>query len=219
MRARPFSPPVKTLLALCLLAALWPPLPGWTQTQEAISLPAPDKQGGKPLMQALSERRSSRSFSERPLSRETLSNLLWAAFGVNRPGGGRTAPSAHDMQEIDIYAALPEGLFLYDAQAHALCKVSDRDLRAQAGKQSFTAQAPLTLIYVADLTRMRNEEPRDFYAAADTGFISQNAYLFCASEGLATVVFAWIDREALAEAMGLSASQRIVLGQSVGFPR
>jgi SagB-type dehydrogenase family enzyme len=169
-------------------------------------------------MQALANRRSTRDFSERPLSRRTLSNLLWAAFGVNRPDGGRTAPSAHGMQEISIYAALPDGLFLFDAQAHALRKISGRDVRAQAGKQAFAAQAPLDLIYVADLSRMRDEEARDFYAAADTGFISQNVYLFCASEGLATVVYAWIDREALADAMGLLPHQRIVLAQSVGWP-
>ncbi len=206
-----------SLVCLALAAPLWlthAPAFG----QESISLPPPDKQDGKPLMQALAERRSTRSFGARPLSRQTLSNLLWAAFGVNRPDGGRTAPSAHDMQEIDVYAALPEGLFLYDAQAHALRKVSGRDVRPLAGKQAFTAQAPLGLIYVADLSRMRDEEPRDFYAAADTGFISQNVYLFCASEGLGTVVYAWIEREALAEAMGLSPHQRIVLAQSVGWP-
>lgn len=206
------------ILCLSLAAPIWPPhAPAFGR--EAVSLPSPDRQGGKPLMQALANRRSSRSFSGQPLSRQTLSNLLWAAFGVNRPDGGRTAPSAHNMQEISIYAALSDGLFLYDAQAHALLKVSGTDMRPLAGKQAFAAQAPLDLIYVADLARMREEEASEFYAAADTGFISQNVYLFCASEGLATVVYAWIERESLAKAMGLSPRQRIVLAQSVGWPR
>lgn len=219
MDSRPIRRKARALLTACLAASLWLPLPAPLHGQEVLSLPAPDRRGGMPLMEALSRRRSARDFSAKPLPRETLSNLLWAAFGVNRPEGGRTAPSAHGMQEIDIYAALPEGLFLYDAPAHALRKVSDRDVRALAGRQSFTADAPLSLIYVADLSRMRDEEARELYAAADTGFISQNVYLFCASEGLATVVYAWIDRQALAEAMGLSPRQRIILGQSVGYPR
>lgn len=220
MAAHVFRKLFVPLAAICLMLAVIVCLPPQHLAlgQEVVGLPPPDKQGGMPLMQALANRRSTRDFSERPLSRRTLSNLLWAAFGVNRPDGGRTAPSAHDMQEISIYAALPDGLFLFDAQAHALRKISGRDVRAQAGRQAFAAQAPLDLIYVADLSRMRDEEARDFYAAADTGFISQNVYLFCASEGLATVVYAWIDREALAEAMGLPPHQRIVLAQSVGWP-
>ncbi|WP_027367215.1 nitroreductase family protein [Desulfocurvibacter africanus] len=205
-------------ICLTLAAIVWLPPQNLARGQEVVGLPPPDRQGGMPLMQALANRRSTRSFSARTLSHEMLSNLLWAAFGVNRPGGDRTAPSAHNMQEISIYAALPDGLFLFDAQAHALRKVSGKDVRPLAGRQAFAAQAPLDLIYVADLSRMRDEEAQDFYAAADTGFISQNVYLFCASEGLATVVYAWIDREALADAMGLLPHQRIVLAQSVGWP-
>jgi len=176
--------------------------------------------GGKPLMQALKERKSSRAFSAEKIPVQVLSALLWAAFGVNRPDGHRTAPSASNMQEIDIYVALPEGLYLYDAKAHRLEPVIGEDLRAATGTQPFVGQAALNLVYVADYARMgkRSDEAKVFYSAADTGFIAQNVYLFCASEGLATVVRASIDREKLAARMKLRPDQRIVLAQSVGYP-
>ena len=172
-------------------------------------------------MRALKERRTQRAFSAQPLATQTVSNLLWAAFGVNRPAtGGRTAPSAHDQQEFTVYAASAEGLFAYDAQRHALSRVGSDDLRALTGTQPHVREAPLTLVYVADERRMRDDETwRRFYAATDSGFIAQNVYLYCASEGLATVVFAAIDRERLAAAMRLAPTQRIVLAQSVGHPK
>lgn len=190
------------------------------QELKPIELPPPQTEGGKPLMQALKERKSSREFSSRPLPPQVLSNLLWAAFGVNRPDGRRTAPSARNMQEIDIYVALPEGLYLYDAKAHRLNPVLAEDVRAATGTQAFVAQAPLNLIYVADYARMgdQSEQTKAFYAAADTGFIAQNVYLFCASEGLATVVRALVDREKLAARMKLRPDQRITLAQTVGYP-
>lgn len=190
------------------------------QELKPIELPKPQTEGGKPLMQALRERRSAREFSSQELPPQTLSNLLWAAFGVNRPDGRRTAPSARNMQEIDLYVALPQGLFLYDAKAHRLTPIVAEDLRPLTGTQPFVAQAPLNLVYVADYARMGqgSEESRIFYSAADTGFIAQNVYLFCASEGLATVVRALIDREKLAARMKLRPDQRIVLAQTVGYP-
>jgi len=199
------------LLVPCLLVA---------QERKPLELPSPQTEGGKPLMQVLKERKSSRDFSSKPLPPQVLSNLLWAAFGVNRPDGRRTAPSARNMQEIDIYVALPEGLFLYDAKAHRLNPVVAEDLRGATGTQPFVAQAPVNLIYVADSARMGSgsEESKNFYAAADTGFIAQNVYLFCASEGLATVVRALVDREKLAPRMKLRPEQRIVLAQTVGYP-
>jgi len=187
------------------------------------TLEPPQTDGGRPLMQALKERRSARSFDTRPVAAQTLSNLLWAAFGVNRPAtGGRTAPSAHDQQEVEVYAVLADGSYRYDARAHRLERISADDLRPLAGTQGFVRDAPLTLIYVADERRMTprdDEATRRFYAAADSGFIAQNVYLFCASEKLATVVFAAIDRERLASALRLAGSQRIVLAQSVGYPK
>lgn len=204
------------------LPVLWSLLPALLIAQELrpIELPPPQTEGGKPLMQALKERKSSREFSSRPLPPQVLSNLLWAAFGVNRPDGRRTAPSARNMQEIDIYVALPEGLYLYDAKAHRLNPVLAEDVRAATGTQAFVAQAPLNLIYVADYARMgdQSEQTKAFYAAADTGFIAQNVYLFCASEGLATVVRALVDREKLAARMKLRPDQRITLAQTVGYP-
>jgi SagB-type dehydrogenase family enzyme len=150
----------------------------------------------------------------------TLGNLLWACFGINREDGSRTAPSAHNWQEIDIYAALPEGLYVYDAKAHALELIAALDLRAATGMQDFVATAPLNLVYVADLARMNVQDRREqrFYFAADAGFIAQNVYLFCASEGIATVVRGLIDRLALATAMRLRPDQRIILAQTVGYP-
>ena len=187
-----------------------------------IHLAAPQTSGGKPLMAALKDRRTSRSFSAKKLSPQQLSNLLWAAFGVNRPDSGkRTAPSAVNWQEIDIYVALSEGLYLYEGKAHALKPILGEDLRALAGRQPFTGVAPVDLIYVADRSRMgrAEDDDKDFYSAVDTGLISQNVYLFCASEGLATVVLGMVDRAALADKMGLRADQRIILTQPVGYPK
>ena len=184
-------------------------------------LPAPQTEGGKPLMTALKERRTTRSFAEQPLPPQVLSNLLWAAFGVNRSDGHRTAPSARNWQEIDVYVALAEGLYVYDARAHALKRVVAKDLRAAAGTQAHAREAPLTLVYVADDRRMSSadDETRRTYAAADTGFIAQNVYLLCASEGLGSIVYASIDRERFAQAAGLRPEQRITLAQSVGYPK
>jgi SagB-type dehydrogenase family enzyme len=186
-----------------------------------LVLPSPQTDGGKPLMQALKERRTTRSLDAQPLPPQVLSNLLWAAFGVNRADGRRTAPSARNWQEIDIYVAAADGLHLYDARAHALRRISAEDLRAFAGTQEHAREAAVTLVYIADERRMGrvDDETRRTYAAADAGFIAQNVYLFCASEGLGTVVFASIDRERFARAAGLRPEQRITLAQSVGYPR
>jgi SagB-type dehydrogenase family enzyme len=171
--------------------------------------------------EALKERRSTREFSSRALPDELLSTLLWAAFGINRPHTrGRTAPSAHDWEEIDLYVALESGLFVYDPDHHLLRNRLARDVRAQTGLQSFVAQAPVNLVYVADLTRMVQATPQELaqYPGPDAGFIAQNVYLFCAAEGLATVVRGMVDRPALASLMGLTERQQIILAQSVGYP-
>lgn len=173
-------------------------------------------------MQVLRDRKSSREFSSEKLPMQVLSNLLWAAFGVNRPDSGkRTAPSAVNSQEIDIYVATADGLFLFDAKVHRLKSVLAEDVRAMTGLQPFVKEVPLNLIYVADFSRMgsRTNELKEFYSAADTGFISQNVYLYCASEGLATVVRGLVDKPALARAMKLRTDQKITLVQSVGYPK
>jgi len=184
-------------------------------------LPAPDKRGGLPLMQAIAKRRSSREFSPRPLPKPILSSLLWAAFGVNRRGGGRTAPSALDAQEIDVYVALPQGAYIYDAKANALRLVSASDLRRITGYQDFVDDAPLDLVYVADHARLRMVPvaQRESYASAAAGAIAQNVYLYAASAGLATVIRAWIDRAAIADALGLGHDQQVLLSQTVGYPK
>jgi SagB-type dehydrogenase family enzyme len=188
--------------------------------QDLRTLPPPQTEGGKPLMQALKERRSTRALTDTPLTAQQLSNLLWAAFGINRADGHRTAPSARNWQEIDVYVVLADGAFVYDATAHALRRILAQDLRAFAGTQPHARNAAVTLVYVADARRMEgaSEATRAEYAAADAGFIAQNVYLYCASAGLGTVVFASIDRERLAAALKLDRGQRIVLGQSVGWP-
>lgn len=189
----------------------------------SVILPAPDTTGGKPLMQAFKERHSSREFSREALPLPVMSNLLWAAAGVNRPESGkRTVPSAKDWREIDVYVATVDGLYRYDAREHALKLVVAGDLRALTGRQAFVKDAPVNLVYVADVTRMDRDtgsEDQALYAAIDTGVIVQNVYLYCASQGLATVVRGWVDREPLARAMQLGPGQRIQLAQSVGYPR
>ncbi|MFO7768428.1 MAG: SagB/ThcOx family dehydrogenase [bacterium] len=215
------SPAVLALLLLTFSFSALSAGPAPAQEGLRIQLPPPDTEGGLPLMQALKARHSSRSFSERSLPDQVLSDLLWAAFGVNRPESGkRTAPSAVNWQEIDIYVSTAEGLYLYEPGDHALSLVRDEDLRALAGEQAFVATAPVNLIYVADYGRIGQGAmgDKDFYAAADTGFIAQNVYLFCASEGLSVVVRAMIDRPALAQAMGLEPDQHITLSQTVGYP-
>lgn len=190
-----------------------------------IKLPEPQLTRGKLLMEALKERKTSRAFSSKELPPEVLSNLLWAAAGVNRPESGkRTAPTAVNWQEIDIYVALKSGLYLYDATAHTLKLILKKDIREAVGQQAFVKDAPVGLIYVADFSKMAgayqpSDEDKKFYSATDTGFISQNVYLFCASDGLSTVVLGMVDRPALALIMKLRDDQRIILSQPVGYPR
>lgn len=186
-----------------------------------VKLPPPQLDGGLSLMQALKARRSSREFAPRKLPPQVLSNLLWAAFGINRPdSGGRTAPSAHNWQEIDLYVALEDGAYAYYAKGHTLVPVNGADVRARTGKQDFVGTAPLDLVYVASYGRLGpgNEQEKQFYAACDTGFIAQNVYLACASEGLATVVRGWVDRDEIGKALGLKRDQHVVLAQTVGYP-
>ena len=186
-----------------------------------ISLPPAQLQGGIALMQAFAARRSTRAFAATPLPLQVLSNLLWATCGVNRPdSGGRTAPSAHNWQEIEVYLTLAQGAYRYEAKPHALALVAAADLRAQTGLQDFAGTAPVNLVYVADFARMgaASRSDREFYATADCGFASQNVYLYCASEGLATVVRGALDRDALARALQLRGDQRVILAQTVGYP-
>ncbi len=191
------------------------------QENQMVQLPEPQRTGGMPLFEALDSRQSIRSYSNRELSRQDLSNLLWAAFGINREDGRRTAPSARNWQQFDIYVIMAEGWYLYDPQDHSLVRKGDDDLREYAGTQDFTATAPVNLIFVSDHSRITgnvSREKKEFNSATDVGFISQNVYLFCASEGLATVVRGLVDREKLHQVLKLSPDQHVILGQSVGYP-
>jgi SagB-type dehydrogenase family enzyme len=173
-------------------------------------------------MQVLKDRHSTREFSPEKLPPQVLANLLWAAFGINRPDTGkRTAPSAMNWQEIDIYIATADGLYAYNAQGNKLDPVVAEDVRGATGMQPFVKDAPVNLVYVADLakTGKSSTEEKNFYTGADVGFIAQNVYLFCASEGLAVVVRGSIDRPVLAKAMKLRPEQKILLSQTVGYPK
>jgi SagB-type dehydrogenase family enzyme len=205
------------LISLMIFAMLT-----YAEELKPIQLLKPQFDKGRPLMQVLRDRSSSRSFSKEKLPLQVISDLFWVAFGVNRTETGkRTAPSAMNWQEIDIYVATSDGLYLYDAKTHVLKPVLSEDIRAMTGRQEFVKDAPINLIYVADYSRIgtATKEDKDFYSAADTGFISQNVYLYCASEGLATVVRGSIDRQALAKVMKLRSDQKVILAQSVGYPK
>jgi nitroreductase len=202
------------------------------QEMRPIVLPAPQTHGGKPLMAALALRATGRDFSGTELPRQTLSNLLWAAWGFNRPKDKmRTAPSAIDWQETDIYVVMKTGAYVYDAGANTLKPVVSGDYRALTGTQPFVKDAPVTLVYVADSSRMviPRDWPQEMQDAtqevmeglkwADTAAIAENVYLFAASEGLSTGIRALIDRPQLAAALKLGDTQAIVMAQCVGFPK
>lgn len=196
-----------------------------------IQFLTPQPGGGSPLMQLLWKRKSSRQFSPEPLSVEVLSNLLWAGFGINRPDGKRTAPSAMNCQDVDIYVILPDGLYLYDQKANQLKLILAEDLRGFAGTQAYVKEAPVNLIYVSDYAKLGGKIPDqakifygstsliDLLSGAHAGLISENVCLYCASEGLATVVRALIDIPALSKVMRLRPDQKIILAQSVGYPK
>lgn len=210
-----------TKLALGLMGQL-KPRPVDVEAGPGISLPPPHTDAGLPLMQALGRRGSQREFLPEALAPQQLSDLLWAAAGINRPGlGGRTAPSAMNSQEVRLYAALPGGLYRYEPEAHALTMTRASDVRAVTGYQDFVDTAPMDLVYVADHARMSlvPAAQREAFAYAAAGAMAQNVYLACASAGLATVIRAWFDRRALTEAMGLSNEQQVLLAQTVGRAR
>jgi SagB-type dehydrogenase family enzyme len=223
---------MRTMIVACLalgLFLLMAPSYSFAQDAEVIKLPPPQTEGGKPLMQALKLRQSTRGGfgPDVKLSMQVLSNLLWAADGVNRTGGHRTAPSAADWQNIDIYVTTADGLFLYDPLQHVLKVISKVDVRATAGldgagamKQDFVKTAPLNLIYIADLAKAQfggkpMKEVEDSWSFANVGFIAQNVYLYCASEGLACIVRAMVDKDAIAKTLNLRPDQRVILSQTV----
>ncbi len=187
---------------------------------QPVKLPAPATAGGMPLMAALKTRHSTRAYSDRALPRQTLSDLLWAAFGINRPSGDRTAPYWRHVMVIDVYLAMADGVWLYDPKTHALQPYLPDDIRAHTGLQDFVATLPLNLVYVAHGERMKDisSEERRLYASVDAAFIGQNVYLFCASAGLGSVFRGAVDTHRLGELMKLPDGQFVTFAQSVGFP-
>jgi hypothetical protein len=188
---------------------------------QTIDLPAPQKTGGMPLMEALSKRATIREFGTKELSRQQLSNLLWAAFGINRPDGKRTAPSTRDFQGTDLYVLLKQGVYLYDAKNNKLNRVSTEDLRAEGTTQTSVADAPVAILLVADLSKLGNgnKQEKMYTAGIDAGYISQNIYLYCASESLVTGARGSIDRSLLSSKLNLRSDQSIIIAHSVGYPK
>lgn len=210
-----------TKMALGLIGQLHTQ-PASGESLTMMALPPAQTTGGLPLMEALRQRHSGREFRPDALTPQQLSDLLWAACGLNREAlGGRTTPSAMNAQEVDLYVALPQGLYLYEPKAHALQLVAAEDVRRVTGYQDFVDTAPLDLIFVADHSRMKivPAAMRESYASVAAGAMAQNIYLYCASVGLATVVRAWFDRQALTQAMGLSPDRQLLLTQTVGWPK
>lgn len=186
---------------------------------KVMALPAAQTDIGEPLMKALFLRRSTREYSSKALSRQDLSNLLWAATGINRAESGMiTNPTAHNWQEIEVYAALEDGLYFYNRDKHVLERILTEDIREATGQQPFVKDAPVNLIIVANYDKMKGapEEAQEFFSATDAGFVSQNIYLYCASQGLATVVRAWFDEAKLTKIMNLGSNKKIILCQTVG---
>ena len=215
----------------------------FTQQEEEpkpIRLPRPQQDGGKTVWLSLRERKTTRDMREERLPPQVLSNLLWAAFGVNRKDGpmgrtGRTAPSGLNLQSIDIYVALPEGVYLYEPVPNHLSPILAQDIRPMTNRRPQAGAAPAVLIYVANtdievqlppgVQPPEGHPPGEPVTMAvfpcvgevDAGFIGQNVYLFCASEGLAAWFFA-TDREGLAKAMNLRPTQKVLYCQAVGYP-
>ncbi len=209
----------ETVAGIIAGAAAMAGVPTSAAQMKTMALPAPQREGGRPLLSTLDQRRSTRAYSSRALSMRTLSNLLWAAFGVNRPSGDRTAPYWRHIMVMDIYLTMADGVWLYDPKEHELQFYLPDDIRAQTGTQDFVATAPLNLVYVAHGERMPDlkEEERRLYSSVDTGFIGQNVYLFCASEGLATVFRGAVDYAKLTQAMKLPDHQFVTFAQTVGY--
>ncbi len=205
-----------TLLLCCLLCSF-----SSFAADKVIQLSKPNMQRQGSVMKALSDRQSTREYSTKALSNQDLSDLLWAANGINRPESAkRTAPSALNKQDVDVYVVMPQGVYLYDAKAHQLNLVADGDYRAAvAGQQTWVTDAPISLVLVSDLSRFGGDNQSRFatMGAVDAGIVSQNISLFCASAGLATVPRGSMDAAALKKALQLNDSQLLILNQPVGY--
>lgn len=189
--------------------------------ENIIQLPTPQQNIGKSLMESLALRHSSREFAPDAISLQEISNLLWAAFGYNRPEDKkRTAPSAMNTQEMDIYLVMKDASYLWNPESNTLKLITDGDIREYTGGQDFVKTAPLNIIYVADLSKIKRDMNDDmkYMLGADAAFIAENVYLYCASQGLNVVVRASIPKDKLSEKLKLADNQKIILGQTIGYP-
>jgi nitroreductase len=192
------------------------------QGLKPVQLPAPNTSGGKPLMQVLNERHSTREYTTDSLPVPVLSNLLWAACGINRAEEGkRTSPSAMNKQEIDVYVSDATGLYSYNPAKNILLPIATGDFREITGMQDFVKSVPVNLIYVADFAKMSGSSDTEKmpYAYADAAFCAENVYLFCSSEGLGVVVRGSVNRSELEKTLKLRPEQHVILAQSVGYPK
>lgn len=192
------------------------------QELKPVELKKPDMTRKATLMNALSKRMSVRAYSPKMISVQELSDLLWAANGINRPDGKRTAPSARNAQDIDVYVLTAEGAYIYNAQKNLLEPVASGDLRSNIwAQQEFIAAAPVNIMLVSDLSRFSggDDTQKAGFAAMDAGIVSQNISLFCAAAGLATVPRALIDTQKMAEVLKLKESQRVIMNHPVGYPK
>jgi SagB-type dehydrogenase family enzyme len=205
-----------TVLGTCLLLSTFP-----AQALEPVKLTTPEFSNSKTLLETLKLRQSCKRYDTKPLPAQTLSCLMWAAFGVNRPESGkRTVATAVNCQDIDIYVVMAKGVYVYRAKEHSLIPVLDRDVRPLAATQGYAKKAPINLVYISDYGKMddRFGTKKSIYSAFHAGSISQNVYLYCASAGLGAVVRDGVDREALSKALKLRDDQTIVMAQTVGYP-
>jgi len=211
---------MKTLkLVLVLISTL---LINQAIAQEITKLPEPNKTGGKPLMQAMNERHSSRDFIEKDLTQQQISDLLWAAYGINRPDEGKhTVATSRNIQDMEVYLTTKDGAYLYLPKEHAIQKVLNIDIREITGKQDFVKVAAANLVYVSDFSKAGNgtDEVKTMTAATHCGFIGQNVYLYCASEGLISVFRAYFDNADVAKALNLSENKHVIYCQTVGYSK
>jgi len=215
--------PITAPITLCtLIIALLSCTVSEAQPLEPIKLSPPNLSQSKPLMQTLNERQSTKNYDTRPIPTKTLSSLLWAAFGINRPDSGkRTVATASNCQDMEIYVVFERGVYVYQAQDHSLKPVLAKDVRSLAATQGYAQKASIQLVYVSDYGKMddRYEAKKPIYSAFHAGAISQNVYLYCASAGLGAVVRDGVNRKALSEALNLRDNQVIVMAQTVGYPQ
>ena len=211
---------VSSMIMLSVLATSFVGRLSGAEPLEPIHLPPPDTRGGMPLMQALKHRMSTKEFTTQAIPQDQISNLLWAAFGINRPESGkRTVATAVNCQDIDVYVVFESAAYVYQAKEHRLIPVVNRDVRSLAATQEYAQVAPINLVYVSDYSRMPDgfQDKKPIYAAFHAGSISQNVYLYCASTGLGAVVRDSVDRAGLRDDLNLSEDQAIVMAQSVGY--